>query len=389
LVAILMSLSLMAKAMLVTLPCVLLLLDYWPLGRLSWRACVEKIPLFLIVGAVSVLAVIAQGEAHAISSLDWVPLQSRASNAAVSYVAYLAKLAWPQHLAVLYPHPMNTIPLWRSVSALASLATITAGVVWTGRSRPYLIVGWLWFLGTLVPVMGLIQVGVQAMADRFVYFPAIGIYLAVVRAVLGMTAGWRYRAVPLAISAAGVLLALLVRTDSQVRTWRDSKTVFEHALRITSNNYIAHINLGLALLDEGNYDAALVQGRKALAIRPDFSDAHRLVGHALARQGKLAEAAFHYAQRLGVQDQAAELLREKGDGEAEQGRLIEAMRYYREALDIRPEFAEAHKSLADVLLQLGRLDDAIEHYSEAIRLNPNWTEAQRNLSEARNKIQKK
>ena len=388
-VAILMSLSLMAKSMLVTLPCVLLLLDYWPLRRLSWRACLEKIPLIPIVMVVCVLAFVAQREAHTLSVLGSLPIQFRASNAAVSYLAYLVKLAWPQHLAMLYPLSKEAVPLWRVVSAFAMLATITAGVLWTARSRPYLIVGWLWFLGTLVPVIGVIQVGVQAMADRYVYVPAIGIYLAVVWAVSDMTAGWRYRAASLAMPAAGVLLALMLRTNSQVCTWRNSKTVYEHALRITSNNYTVHFHLGLALFDEGKYDEAIAQGQKALAIAPNCSGAHRLVGDALARQGKLAEAAFHYAHGLGVQDLAADALREKGDREAEQGRLIEAMRYYREALDIRPDFAEAHKSLADVLLQLDRLDDAIEHYSEAIRLNPNWTEAQRNLSEARIKIQKK
>jgi hypothetical protein len=271
LVSLLMILGLMAKPMVVTLPFALLLLDVWPLDRLGlgWRRLVlEKLPL-LALSAVSSVITIRYQEAS-LAPLEVVPWSLRAANALVSYTAYLGKLFLPRHLAVFYPIA-PAIPAWKVAGAALLLAAITALAVWRARREPWLLTGWLWFLGTLVPVIGLVQVGRQAMADRYLYIPSIGLFLAVVWSVAGLLKEHR---AALAAAAGIVILALAVATRVQVGYWADSATLFRHALAATGeDNYLAHIGLGKALMGEKDWDGAAEQLRAALAWRPYLVEA--------------------------------------------------------------------------------------------------------------------
>lgn len=273
LVMLLMVLGLASKPMVVTLPFALLLLDLWPLDRLrlgGWRLILEKLPL-LALSAVSSLVTLRYQQTSMVS-LEILPWTFRLSNAAVSYAAYLGKTLLPRNLAVFYPIPL-AIPAWKVAGAVALLLAIAALAVFftVGRARrsPWLLTGWLWFLGTLVPVIGLVQVGRQAMADRYLYLPSIGLFLAL---VWGIAEVARRRALRIAISAAA-LLALAIGTWRQTGTWKDSVTLYRHALAVTEDNYVAHVGLAKALTARQDWDGAAAQYRAALALRPEFREA--------------------------------------------------------------------------------------------------------------------
>ncbi len=271
LVALLMALGLMAKPMVVTLPFALLLLDVWPLGRLQlgWkRLTIEKIPLLALSAASSLITL--RYQQTSLAPLGVVPWSLRAANALVSYAAYLGKLFLPRHLAVFYPIPL-AIPAWKVAGAALLLTALTALAVWRARREPWLLVGWLWFLGTLVPVIGLVQVGRQAMADRYTYIPSIGLFLAVVWSLAEL--GKAHRAA-LAATAGIVILALAAITWTQIGYWSDSATLFRHALAATGDdNYLAHIGLGKALMGEKDWDGAAAQFRAVLARYPNLTEA--------------------------------------------------------------------------------------------------------------------
>ncbi|MFL6233870.1 MAG: glycosyltransferase family 39 protein [Thermoanaerobaculia bacterium] len=270
LVALLMTLGLTAKPMVVTLPFALLLLDVWPLDRLAlgWRRLlIEKLPLLALSAASSLITL--QYQKTSLAPLDVVPWSLRAANALVSYVAYLGKLFLPRHLAVFYPIPLE-IPAWKIAGAALLLIALTAFSVWRARREPWLLTGWLWFLGTLVPVIGLVQVGRQAMADRYTYLPSIGLFLAVVWSVAGL--GRKHRAL-LAAAATIVILALAAITRIQISYWSDSATLYRHALAVTGDNYLAHIGLGKALMAEKDWNGAAEQFRAALALYPHLIEA--------------------------------------------------------------------------------------------------------------------
>jgi len=278
-VMILMVLGLAAKPMVVTLPFVLLLLDAWPLERLhlGWRRLIlEKLPL-LALSAISSLVTLRYQETSMVP-LEVLPLSFRLANAAVAYAAYLGKTLFPWHLAVFYPIPL-AIPVWKTAGAAALLIAITAFAVWRARRSLWLLTGWLWFLGTLVPVIGLVQVGRQAMADRYLYLPSIGLYLAVVWGIAELV---KRREVRLAMAAAAIL-ALAAATWTQTRTWQDSVTLYRHALAVTDGNYLAHLGLAKALTARQDWNGAAEQYRAALALRPEFREA-RLGLDAVLRQ---------------------------------------------------------------------------------------------------------
>ncbi|HET9213105.1 MAG TPA: hypothetical protein VFR03_22050, partial [Thermoanaerobaculia bacterium] len=271
LVALLMVLGLTAKPMVVTLPLALLLLDAWPLDRLhlGWkRLTAEKLPL-LALSAASSLITLRYQEAS-LAPLDVAPWSLRAANALVSYAAYLGKLFWPTHLAVFYPIPL-AITFWKTASAALLLAAITALALWRARREPWLLIGWLWFLGTLVPVIGLVQVGRQAMADRYLYIPSIGLFLAVVWTLAELLKEHR---AALATAAGIVILALAAVTRAQIGYWSDSATLFRHALAATGDNYLAHLGLGKALMGEKDCEGAAGQFRAVLARYPNLREAH-------------------------------------------------------------------------------------------------------------------
>ena len=282
------ALGLMSKPMLVTWPFVMLLLDYWPLGRLSFPAlhpsttpplCLiwEKVPFLLLAMIASAVTVVVHKQEGAVVSIASVPMSVRIANAFVSYARYLGQMFWPTDLAIPYLHPGHW-PLGSVCMGVALVAGCSAASLWEGRRRPYLLVGWFWFLGTLVPVIGLIQWGNHAMADRFLYVPSVGLFVAVAWVLGEGMRRWGLPKPAVGSVAALVLLALALRSRNQLHYWRDSQTLFRHALEVTENNHVAHNNLGVALLKKGQMDEAVWQFREAIRLYPDGANAHDNLG---------------------------------------------------------------------------------------------------------------
>jgi Flp pilus assembly protein TadD len=390
------ALSLMAKPMLVTLPFVLLLLDYWPLRRVrvgwlaasdrgtapwavapapaSWRLVLaEKLPLLALAAASATMTVIAQRES-AMQSLEALPLADRLGNAIMSYVRYLGLTVWPAGLAPFYPLPAGGWPWWTVAGAATLLACLSAGALAWARRLPYLAVGWLWYLGTLVPVIGIVQVGEQALADRYTYVPLIGLFLAV---------AWAALDVKLSIGPGAVLVGCFVGTWSQIGVWRDSRTLWEHAGRVTEDNHVWRYGLGQALLEEGakpdgrHTRAALrlaePEFRRAVELRPDSWLDLTALGKVLHEEGHLAEAAdcFRRSLRLNPDQQALRYnLYDVGVALARSGKPDEAAAPLAEAVRLAPRFAEACAALAEVLARRGRVEEALVYAERAVRLRP-------------------
>jgi tetratricopeptide (TPR) repeat protein len=288
-------------------------------------------------------------------------------------------MVWPFGLAVFYPHPGDSLPLWKSWVAGFLLVAVSAAVVWVASRYQYLLVGWLWYLGTLVPVIGFVQVGEQAMADRYTYVPLIGLFIIVAWGVADMVQKWRHGRLVLTLSATMLLLAMMVGSWLQVPHWQNSINLFRHALRVTTSNYLAHYNLGNALALKGNLAEAIAQYNQALRISPNYPEAHNNLGNALALRGSLDEAIVHYKEALRIKPVYAEAHRNLGVGLDRQGQHVKAMHHYAEAIRIRPDDAQSHNNLGVALAEQGRLNEAIAHFTEALRINPNFTDARRNL----------
>ena len=455
LVGITLVLGLMAKSMLVTLPGVLLLLDYWPLRRfqpgsllptsslgtkhersgepsrtlddksrsasktytvmsVSLRYLIyEKLPLLGVVTAFSIITVLTQKQAGTLIGLQEVSLGRRLANAPISYAIYLGKTIWPMQLAVFYPHSLGALSSGQVIGAAALLAGISGLVLWQARRRPFLCVGWFWFLGTLVPVIGIVQFGGAALADRYTYIPHIGLFLA---AVWGFEALFANRKRLFLVLPGLWLIGCMVLTWKQTLVWRNSGTLWEHALRVTSANALAHQNLGAFLQQQGklalaadHYRAALQispqlddayrnlgecylqWGEKkealdcyhaALAINPDSASTHNHLGELLFQQRNLQEAADHFRAALAFDSDSTVALINLGAVVFHQGDMDQAILHYGAALRIDPDSAEAHSNLGEVLLRKGRLEEAIKHFREALRLNPNLAGAENNLGAA-------
>ena len=412
-VLLLFALGLMAKPMLVTLPFVLLLMDYWPFRRFQFQESGddrkskrnessnnryqrfpvhhlvrEKVPLLVVSAASSVVTYLAQQSGGAVASLVSFPLEVRVANALVSYVNYIGKMILPYNLALLYPHP-QTVPIWKAAGACVFLLSISALAIRAGSRRPYLLVGWLWYLGTLVPVIGLVQVGSQAMADRYTYVPLIGLFIMVAWGMADLVTGLRYRKLVFAASAGGVLAALMIGTYWQVHHWHNSITLFQHSLEVTTGNWLAHNNLGNALAEQENLEKAIGHYSKALRIYPDCAMAHNNLGNALREKGEVNEAISHYTKALRIDSKYAEAHNNLGSALADQGRFEEAIRHCSEALQIKPDNAKIHCALAVGLAGQGRFQEAISHFSRALHLDPDFAEAHQahnDLGIALNKI---
>jgi predicted negative regulator of RcsB-dependent stress response len=367
------TLGLMAKPMLVTLPFVLLLLDYWPLRRFqvgqsadapeapvqapikSWQPMSavlsliwEKIPLFALAAVSSVVTFLAQKSAGAVVHLETWPIKIRIANGLVSYVKYMGKMIWPHPLAVLYPHPGDSLPIWKAAGAGVLLLCISILVVRGARRYPYLVVGWLWYLGTLVPVIGFVQVGVQAMADRFTYIPLIGLYIIIAWGVPEIVPRWPHRKLYLATLSTTLFLILMALTWKQVHNWKNGISLFEHTLEITPNNWLSNNNLGVALYSKGRTDDAIKHYLEALRIKPDYVETHNNLGNALYSKGRTDDAIKHYL----------------------------------EALRLKPDYVEAHNSLGVAFARKGNVDMALKHFQKALQINPNFSYARDNLKKA-------
>jgi tetratricopeptide (TPR) repeat protein len=404
------ALGLMSKPMVVTLPFVLLLLDYWPLERIRlpvtdyrslFRLVLEKIPFLVLSIVACVLTIKAQSRAHAIASTAGLPISNRIAHALISYAHYISATLLPTHLAVYYPYE-TIIPATKLVTACLILVIISVVTVCYSRKLPYLLVGWLWFLGMLVPVIGLVQVGEQAWADRYAYLPSIGLFLAAVwgfaevfqrrghgtvgtpRPTSPALVGREWQAelrLPTApcVLAIGVCTAMLVATSLQLRYWKNTRTLFEHAAAVTHKNYMAVTLLGSLLAKEGRFDEAIDRYNSALSWKPDYPEAHFFLGNALDQQGKLDEAITEYQKALGYQPILEQTHIFLGAALTKQQKLEEAKVQYLAALKVNPESAVAHNNLAKLLQTEGKLDEAMEHYSAALKFDPGLAQARNNL----------
>lgn len=421
-------LGLLTKPMLVTLPFVLLLLDYWPLKRfesfvrqessgLSMKAIkglvLEKIPFMALAAASCIATIYAQK--GAMTSFAVSPLSIRISNALVSYIQYLGKTFWPQALTIFYPFP-DFFPLWQPAGAALLLVGITIAAVYERKRRPYLIIGWLWYILTLVPVIGIIRVGMQGMADRYTYIPLTGVFILLVWGYAEISVEWAYRR-SISICLAVILLTTCsFVTWQQVSYWKSSTTLFNHALAVNRDNYIAHYNLGIVLEKGGNYEAALARFDKAIAVaqwyadlyihrsaclnklgrtnealealnnaielNPELVTAHINRAILMAQQQRIPEAIKGFQMALSINPRSAEAHYNLGSAFHKLGRRDEAIIQYEMALAFNPLLTDCHNNLGIALAEQGRLDDAIRHFKEALRLSPNYIEAQNNLKQA-------
>jgi tetratricopeptide (TPR) repeat protein len=434
------ALGLMSKPMLVTLPFVLLLLDYWPLQRFTiydlrftiWPLIREKIPFFLLCVASCMVTFAAQKHGGAVRSLTSFPISERIGNALVAYAQYLGKLFWPVDLAIFYPHP-GQWPVTQIVLAAILIVGLCLAAVWLGRRFPFAAMGWFWFLGTLVPTIGLVQVSNQSMADRYTYLPYIGVFIILAWGAAEVLASWqpsksafqnprssrrqeahnfnRQSAIGnrqsdqnllppsqssgatstssatypkgltvLAGIAAGlVVIACAARTHDQLRHWRDGESLFRHALAVTERNFVAENNLGNVLMDKGRADEAIACLEKALELQPDFALAHNNLGNALLRKGRVDEAIAQYQKTLVLKPDYANACNNLGTAFRQKGLLDEAIACYRNALKIHPHHAKAHNNLGDVLLQQGQVDEAAAHFQKAVEIQPDFADAHHNL----------
>ena len=402
-------LGLMSKSMLVTLPFTLLLFDFWPLERFHGfetgfhyhrknkiitynltrqlvKLTFEKIPLLIITLFACILTLIQMhnpGEIKGIGGListDTIPLAIRFANAIVAYASYIVMLFNPTNLAVLYPHP-GMPPLWKLASAGCLLLLTTYLSFKYARKHPYFIVGWLWYLGTLVPVIGLVQIGRQSLADRYTYVPFIGLFTIMAWGFHHFAKKSRFKKLLLNIIPIIFLLFFITITWHQIGFWKNSITLFERALKVTSNNYVAHLNLGLALCEQGRTDDAIKHIKEALAIKPDIAEGHNNLGMALYKKGRINQAIGHFRQALKLRESASPHYNLGLCHEIKRN-TKEAIYHFEQALKLEPDFAEAHNNLGNALLKIKNTNQAIFHFKQALNFKPDFAEAHNNLGNA-------
>jgi protein O-mannosyl-transferase len=458
-------LGLMAKPMLVTLPFVLLLLDYWPLQRFQeikpdhkvqtevfksvtsdkqkkkskkkpavketlevkksasseykWSLIYplfwEKVPLFVLAILSSIVTYIAQQKGGAVQSIEALPLGVRIGNAFISYIAYIGKMIWPSNLAVFYPYPGLLVP-WQVFGSVILLIAVTLLVIWRAKRSPYLATGWLWYIGALVPVIGIVQVGSQAMADRYTYIPLIGISVLMIWGISDLARIWRFPGSLLSGFSVMVVTILIIISWKQAALWQNDIILFEHALKVTSGNYLAHNNLGIALYKIGKNEEALFHHEEALRINPASFKAHFNMANILAFQGKRAEAIYHYEEAIKLHRNYLNAHRNLGTALALDGRFKEAIEHYKKAieidgsdpttyynlgmafaaneqadeainqfkkaLNIKPDFPEVYNDMGKVFAMHGRIDEAMGCFRKALLLKPNFSAARHNLDTA-------
>jgi tetratricopeptide (TPR) repeat protein len=304
----------------------------------------------------------------------------RIANAVVSYVSYIGKMIWPHSLAIFYLHPGLTLPPWQIAGASVLLLCITWLAMAARRHYPYVLMGWLWYLGTLVPVIGLVQVGLQAMADRYTYVPFLGLFIVLSWGLSDLGSSWRYRRTMLATGALMLLLALSLCTWRQLRHWRNSITLSEHTLQVTSRNFPMHNALANALADTGKLDEAIHHYTEALQIEPGYAEAHNNLGTVLIAKGNVDQAIIHYTEALRFRPGYTDAHYNLAGALTAKGKLDEAIEHYRQVLLGKPDHAGAHAELAMILKSRGRTEEAVGHYQQALRLKPDWPEVLNNLA---------
>jgi len=375
-------------------------------GSPGWALVLkEKVPFFVLALASSVITFAVQRAGGAMAPLRVIPLHERIANACLSYAIYLRKMVWPADLAVFYPFKHH-LPAWQWSGAALLIVALSAVALFSRTKRPYLAMGWFWYLGTLTPVIGLVQVGEQAMADRYAYLPLIGIFVILAWGANELASIWQVKPAALKLAAAAVLTLCLCLTARQAGYWKNSRTLFTHALAVTTDNPVAHANLGEALdkqgktleakeqflealkidpesvstltglgvlnAHSGEIGAAIEYFRAALKRNPSSSDAHYGLGNALAGQGKFAEAAAEFEAAIRSKPDSADAYNNLGVMEFRQGLTTKAIDHFEAALRVDPDFPDAHSQLGSLLMQLGHPDAAISHFEEAVRLSPNF-----------------
>jgi tetratricopeptide (TPR) repeat protein len=397
------ALGLMSKPTLVTWPGVMLLLDFWPLRRtakygirkaesgagttgrgraLFWLKLVwEKAPFFLLVALGCIVTVVVQQRTGAMATAQDLPWGARVGNALVSSCRYLGKLFWPAELAVFYPHP-GYWPLGKVLLAGGLLLGLSM-LVWLERRRyPYLLAGWLWYCGTLLPVSQMIQTGSQAMADRWTYLPSLGVLIMAVWGVCELTRRWRHQWLVLSAVGGAAVVFCLALTRRQISYWTDSEALFRHSLSATGDNDFARCNLAAALDQKGQSDEAIRQFQEIVSREPDQAQAQNNLGAALYKKGRIDEAIHHLQQAIRLKPDYADARRNLATALADKGQGDEAIHQYEEALRLKPDYAEVHNSLGLALSRKGQADEAIRHYQEALRLEPDYAEAHNSLGAA-------
>jgi tetratricopeptide (TPR) repeat protein len=389
-VFLLLALSLTAKPMLVTLPCLLLLLDYWPLGRLpagtgwksaaTWWLVLEKVPLLGLSAGSSFITYYAQHYGGSVADFQLLTPLIRAENILVSYGRYLGKMVWPRNLEILYlyQHPRETpIILW---AATLVLPIVSAAVIWGAwRGKRYLLVGWLWFLGTLVPVIGVVQVGEQSIADRYCYIPYIGLWIMAAWGIADLAKRWRHGPIAAAVVAAAAVGSCLVLTIIQVGYWLDPGAPMQHAVDVTPDNYVARKHLGLYLWKQQKYDEAMQQWRAALETCPHYAYALNDYGWGLKFRGQLAESQKFFERAVRYAPDYPTAHNNLGDVLWKQGKREEAIAQWRAALAVWPAYADAHNNLGTALRDMGRNEEAIECFQKAVHYAPQHVDAHNNL----------
>lgn len=389
------ALGYLAKPMIITLPFLMLLLDYWPLNRYGgdglWskpglkRAVylvMEKAPYFASVVAMVLIIVLFQRRAEALPSLDLYPFGLRLENALLAYSEYLKQTFWPTKLAVYYPHALKSAPFGKLASSVIVLAGISIVCLRQTSKRPYLIIGWLWFVGMLIPVIGLVQLGGQARADRYTYLPLIGIFFMVVWSVYDAAkSANRSRLIPSVILAAAVA-TLMIPAWHQTHHWRTGVSLFEHTLAVTQNNAVAHANLGAALMERGDDDEAKPHFVAALAIEPGRVPPRINLGLLLIQERRYEEALEHFRIALAKEPRNETILNYTGVALVEQGNASKAMIFFEKALEIRPGYLGALSNLGNALLRAGRPREAIARYTKVLDLKPNHDDVLTNLGGA-------
>ena len=419
------ALGLMSKPMLVTWPLVMLLLDYWPLKRMQNAECrmqntpagdtqheipvlrssnaeggrntpyvsrftfhvsrftllsllVEKIPFFVLVVLTSVVTFVVQKSEGILAVGEGLPLSARLGNALISYGRYLGKLFWPVNLAVYYPHPGHW-PLGKVLLAGGLILGISV-LVWVSRRRyPYLLMGWLWYCGTLVPVSQVIQTGAHAMADRWTYLPCLGVLILVVWGARELIQGWRYRALALSVTGGTAIVLCLALTRHQIGYWQESETLLRHTLAVSDNNGMIQRNLACALLDKGQIDEAIIHFREFVRLRPELGNSHYNLGIALYKKGQLDEAIQQLQETIRLEPDDADAHHNLGTAFYQQGRIGEAISQFRETIRLQPDRAEAYNNLGTAFGMQGQTDEAIRQFQKALRLKPDYADARKNL----------
>jgi Flp pilus assembly protein TadD len=404
------ALGIMAKPMLVTLPFVLLLLDYWPLNRISnfnpqseglcedtsrkghcvlrcrqniYRLIWEKIPFVILSVVAVVVAYYTQRDVGALSSFSALPLNYRILNALISYIKYIEKLFCPSHLAAFYPHPGLDVSILYAVVSVVVLLTVTILVFRFAKNHKYLITGWFWYLGTLVPVIGIIQIGGHAMADRYTYITLIGLFIIIAWGLPELLAKLisvsPQRKTALGVSMVIILTTLGICANRQTSYWKNSVTIFSHTIEVTQNNWLAHNNLGNAYTRLGRDNEAIDAYKQALNINPNLTEARTNLGIVYSKLGRDNEAIDAFKQALKIKPDYADAHYSLGISYAVLSRWSEAIDAFKQAIKINPEYADAHYNLGLAYSNLGRSTEAIDAYQQTIKINPNYAKAYNNL----------